>query len=70
MSEFNDEKEQIKKVAKLRANIEKKMLELEAELDEQRTLLNLIDSTLVKQSFKRAANPKTSSDSNSPTSSS
>ncbi|MDG6222569.1 MAG: hypothetical protein IAX21_00695 [Candidatus Bathyarchaeota archaeon] len=54
MSEQNDEKEQIKKVAKLRANIEKKILELEAELDEQRTLLNLIDSTLVQQSFKRA----------------
>jgi hypothetical protein len=54
MSETNDKKEQIKKVAKLRANIEKKILELEAELDEQRTLLNLIDSTLVKQSFKRA----------------
>jgi hypothetical protein len=54
MSESNDEKEQIKKVAKLRANIEKKILDLEAELDEQRTLLNLIDSTLVKQSFKRA----------------
>ena len=54
MSELNDEKEQIKKVAKLRANIEKKILDLEEELDEQRTLLNLIDSTLVKQSFKRA----------------
>ncbi|MCW4021935.1 MAG: hypothetical protein NWF02_02080 [Candidatus Bathyarchaeota archaeon] len=54
MSELNDEKEQIKKVAKLRANIEKKITELETELDEQRTLLNLIDSTLVKQSFKRA----------------
>ncbi len=54
MSETNDKKEQIKKVAKLRANIEKKIVELEAELDEQRTLLNLIDSTLVKQSFKRA----------------
>jgi len=53
MSE-NNEKEQIKKVAKLRANIEKKILELENQLDEQRTLLNLIDSTLVKQSFKRA----------------
>ncbi|MEJ2243880.1 MAG: hypothetical protein P8X87_05005 [Candidatus Bathyarchaeota archaeon] len=54
MSETNDQKEQIKKVAKLRANIEKKIAELEAELDEQRTLLTLIDSTLVKQSFKRA----------------
>jgi len=53
MSE-NNEKEQIKKIAKLRANIEKKILELENQLDEQRTLLNLIDSTLVKQSFKRA----------------
>lgn len=54
MSETTDDKEQIKKVAKLRANIEKKIVDLEAELDEQRTLLNLIDSTLVKQSFKRA----------------
>lgn len=54
MSESDDQKEQIKKVAKLRANVEKKIAELEAELDEQRTLLNLIDSILVQQSFKRA----------------
>ena len=54
MSETNEEKEQLKKIAKLRANIENKILALEAELDEQRTLLNVIDSTLVKQSFKRA----------------
>ena len=54
MSETTEEKEQIKKIAKIRANIEQKISSLEAELEEQRTLLNLIDSTLVKQSFKRA----------------
>ena len=54
MSETNEEKEQVKKIAKLRATIEQKIESLEAELEEQKTLLSLIDSTLVQQSFKRA----------------
>jgi hypothetical protein len=54
MSETNEEKEQVKKIAKLRENIEQKIQSLKAELEEQKTLLNLIDSMLVKQSFKRA----------------
>jgi hypothetical protein len=54
----NDEKENIKKIAKLREILEKRVIEMEAELDGLKTLLNLIDTTLVKQSFKRAELPK------------
>ncbi len=54
MSEPNDQKEQIKKIASLRATIEKRIEALETELDEQKTLLSVIDSVLVQQSFKRA----------------
>lgn len=54
----NDEKEKIKKIAKLRETLEKRVEDMEIELDELKTLLNLIDSTLVKQSFKRAELPK------------
>ena len=53
MSE-NEEKETIKKIAKLRATLEKRVEAMEAELDEIKTLLSLIDTTLVKESFKRA----------------
>lgn len=53
MSE-NEEKETIKKIAKLRATLEKRVEAMEAELDEMKTLLSLIDTTLVKESFKRA----------------
>jgi hypothetical protein len=52
MSE-NEEKEKIKKMAKLRAVLEKRMETLEAELDELKTLLELIDSTLIEEGFKR-----------------
>jgi hypothetical protein len=54
MSETSEEKDQIKKIAKLRASIEQKIESLEAELEQQKTLLTIIDSTLVQQSFKRA----------------
>lgn len=54
----NDEKENIKKIAKLREILEKRVIEMETELDGLKTLLNLIDTTLVKQSFKRAELPK------------
>ncbi len=53
MSE-NDEKEKIKKIAKLRELLEKRVEDMEAELDGLKTLLSLIDETLVQQSFKRA----------------
>ena len=53
MSE-NEEKETIKKIAKLRATLEKRVEAMEAELDEMKTLLSLIDTTLLKESFKRA----------------
>ena len=53
MSE-NEEKETIKKIAKLRATLEKRVETMEAELDEMKTLLSLIDTTLLKESFKRA----------------
>lgn len=53
MSE-SEEKETIKKIAKLRATLEKRIEEMEAELDEMKTLLSLIDTTLLKESFKRA----------------
>lgn len=53
MSE-NEEKETIKKIAKLRATLEKRVEAMEAELDEMKTLLSLIDTTLLRESFKRA----------------
>jgi hypothetical protein len=53
MSE-SEEKENIKKMAKLRATIEKRVEAMETELDELKTLLKLIDSTLIKEGFKRA----------------
>ena len=53
MSE-NEEKENIKKVAKLRAVLEKRVEAMETELDELKTLLSLIDTTLIKEGFKRA----------------
>ena len=53
MSE-NDEKEKIKKIAKLRALLEKRVEDMETELDGLKTLLSLIDSTLLKEGFKKA----------------
>ena len=49
-----EEKEQIKKIAKLRAILEKRVETIETELDGLKTLLNVIDKTLLKQGFKRA----------------
>lgn len=48
-----EEKEKIKKIAKLKASIEKRVENLETELDELKTILSLIDTTLLKESFKR-----------------
>jgi hypothetical protein len=53
MSEIG-EKEKIKKIAKLRELLEKRVEDMETELDGLKTLLSLIDETLVQQSFKRA----------------
>jgi hypothetical protein len=53
MSE-DGEKEKIKKIAKLRATLEKRVETMETELDGLKTLLNLIDATLIKEGFKRA----------------
>jgi len=48
-----EEREKIKKVAKLRALLEKRAEDLETELEGLKTLLSMIDSTLLKESFKR-----------------
>ena len=53
MSE-NEEKEKIKKIAKLRVLLEKRVEDMETELDGLKTLLSLIDTTLLKEGFKRA----------------
>jgi len=53
MSE-NGEKEKIKNIAKLRALLEKRVETMETELDGLKTLLSLIDTTLLKEGFKRA----------------
>lgn len=53
MSE-NSEKEKIKKIAKLRELLEKRVETMETELDGLKTFLSLIDETLVQRSFKKA----------------
>ncbi len=53
MSE-DEEKEKIKKIAQLRAILEKRVETMETELDGLKTLLSLIDETLIKEGFKRA----------------
>ncbi len=53
MSE-EEEREKIKKIAKLRALLEKRVETMETELDGLKTLLSLIDETLLKEGFKRA----------------
>ncbi len=49
-----EEREKIKRIAKLRALLEKRVEAMEEELDGLKTLLELIDSTLLKEGFKRA----------------
>ena len=49
-----EEKEKIKKIAQLRALLEKRVEDMETEMDELKTLLSLIDTTLIKEGFKRA----------------
>jgi len=52
-------KEKIKKIAKLRVILEKRVETMETELDGLKTLLSLIDQTLLKDGFKRAEISKT-----------
>jgi hypothetical protein len=47
-----EERENVKKIAKLKAMLEKRVEDMETELDELKTMLSLIDSTLLKESFK------------------
>ena len=49
-----NEREKIKKIAKLRALLEKRVEDMETELNGLKTLLSMIDTTLLNQSFKRA----------------
>jgi len=53
MSEDAD-REKIKKIAKLRVHLERRMETMEEELDGLKMLLELIDATLLKEGFKRA----------------
>ena len=49
-----EEKDKIKKIAKLRALLEKRVETMETELDGLKTMLSLIDTTLINEGFKRA----------------
>ena len=57
MSE-EEEREKIKKIAKLRALLEKRVEAMEEELDGLKTLLELVDAALLKEGFKRAEIPQ------------
>jgi hypothetical protein len=48
------EKEKIKKIAELRALLQKRVRDMETELEGLRILLGLIDDTLLNEGFKRA----------------
>jgi len=48
------EEEKIKKIAELRARLEKRIEEMETELEGLRVLLGVIDDTLLEKGFKRA----------------
>ena len=48
------EEEKIKKIAELRARLEKRMGDMETELEGLRVLLGFIDDTLLEKGFKRA----------------
>ena len=49
-----EEKEKIKKIAELRALLEKRVEDMETELEGLRILLSFIDDTLIEKGFKRA----------------
>jgi hypothetical protein len=48
------EKEKIKKIAELRSFLEKRVEDMETELEGLRTLLGFVDETLLEKGFKRA----------------
>ena len=56
------EKEQIKKIAKLRSILEKRIEESEIELDGMKTLLEVMDKVLLRESFKTPEIVKTEID--------
>jgi len=58
MSE-EEEKEKIKKIAELRALLQRRVGDMETELDRLRVLLDFIDDTLIDKGFKRAEIAKT-----------
>ncbi len=58
MSE-EEEKEKIKKIAELRALLQRRVGDMETELDGLRVLLDFIDDTLIAKGFKRAEIAKT-----------
>ncbi len=49
-----EEKEKIKKIAELRSLLEKRVVDMETELEGLRTLLGFINGTLIEKGFKRA----------------
>ena len=49
-----EEKEKIKKIAELRALLEKRVEDMETELEGLRILLGFVDDTLIEKGFKRA----------------
>jgi len=53
-SDLTDESDKIKKMAELRALLEKRVKEMETELDGLRVLLDFVNAALVEKGFKRA----------------
>jgi len=54
MSEGETEGEKVKKVAELRTLLEKRIREMETELEGMRVLLEFVDAALLEKGFKRA----------------
>jgi len=54
MSEGETEGEKVKKVAELRTLLEKRIKEMETELEGMRALLEFVDAALLEKGFKRA----------------
>ena len=53
------EEETVKKLAEMKAYLEKRISELEGEMSKLRSFLDVVDVTLTEKSFKRAEAPKT-----------
>jgi hypothetical protein len=52
------EEDQIRKIAELRVNLEKRIRDLQTELQQLTSLLELINSTLIQKGFKKPEVPK------------